>query len=436
MVFSAFTASGAFAQTVSNLDQQAWEAVNNKLIAQIQGKDPALLNNYAIQLTSTPVYVVWDRGEDGMWEFLNVADQVPNWGPTWFPAGRRFSSEYLKFAHSIAVRTRTDVNAAEVDSKEAAYQKINEQTSKALRDLLAERARYEKKQLAAGAAVMPYTDWVTDFSVNGPKWKSLQRKEASAYTAWSNLLSPEERSLGLLKKKMTEFSPDTFVKKEARYPYNYAAASLAQIKVDGDEAWSNRTSVFSFKSTSDTQHRAEERTSWGASASYGSFFGILKVGAKAQSEHYSLDIANQASSFTYEAYGFGFIAIEPGSWYDGSLVSLYKDRDRAFLPTSPVSFETLWGPKGSLNLQPVGVIVAYRPQITAHMTKNMVKQVKDTLTAGGSVSWGPFSFGGSYTKTSETYDAHAEDGLITISSTSSAPYVVAVLSKRLNYEGQ
>jgi hypothetical protein len=252
----------------------------------------------------------------------------------------------------------------------------------------------------------------------------------------SNLLSPEEQSLGLLKRRMTEFHPTDIVKGEPRYPYNYAAASVAQIKADGDQAWSNKTPVFSFKSTSDTKHRAEERTSWGAGASYGGFLGILKVGANARSEHYSLDIANQASSFTYEAYGFGFIALEPRSWYDGSLVSQYKDKNRAFLPLSPVSFETLWGPKGSLNLQPVGVIVAYRPQITAHMTSAMVKQVKDTLTAGGSVSWGPFSFGGSYTKTSETYDSHEEDGFITISSTSSAPYVVAVLSKRLNYEGQ
>jgi hypothetical protein len=304
---------------------------------------------------------------------------------------------------------------------------------------LAERGKYEKKQLAGGAAVMPYTDWVANLSVNGPKWKSLRSKQASAYTEWSNLLSPEEQSLGLLKRMMTEFSPDPYrgtVKGEARYPYNYAAASLARIKADGDQAWSNKTPVFSFNSASDTRHRAEERTSWGASASYGNFLGIFKVGANASSEHYSLDIANQASSFTYEAYGFGFIAIEPGGWYGGgSLVSQYKDRNRAFLPQSPVSFETLWGPQGSLNLQPVGVIVAYRPQITAHMTSAMVKQVKDTLTAGGSVSWGPLSFGGNYTKTSETYDSHEEEGSITISSASPFPYVVAVLSKRLNYEG-
>src|SRR5579871_6592423 len=85
-----FAASGAFAQAVSNLDQQAWEAVNNKLIAKIQGVDSTLLKNFAIQLTSTPVYVMWDQGDNGAWEFLNVADQVPNWGSTWFPSGNRF----------------------------------------------------------------------------------------------------------------------------------------------------------------------------------------------------------------------------------------------------------------------------------------------------------------------------------------------------------
>jgi hypothetical protein len=435
----AASVSQAMHAQVSNLDQQAWEAVNNKLIGKIQSVDANLLQTYAIQLTSTPVYAMWDQGDNGRWEFLNVADQVPKWGPTWLPSGRRFSQEYLKFATAVAIRTRTDVKAKDLDAKNNAYLALSKLRNAALRDLLDERDAYTKKQLTAKKTVMEYSDWVNNYSVNGPKWISLDAQLETAYTAWSNLLSPEEQSLGVFKKAMTTFQPDPekdTVKREKRYPYNYAVASLGQIKIDGDKAWTDHTPVFTFNSSSDTKHRAEERTSWGASASYGSFFSILKAGANAQSEHYSLDISNQATSFTYAAYGFGFIAIEPGGWYSGALVSAYKDKTRAFLPQSPVAFETLWGPTGSLNLQPIGVIVAYRPQITAHMSSSMLKQVKDTLTIGGSVSWGPFSFGGNYTKTSETLDTHAEEGSITISSTSPFPYVIAVMSTRLNYVGQ
>jgi hypothetical protein len=430
MVLGAYNVYG---QAVSDLDQKAWEAINNKIIAKIQGIDPTLLQTFAIQLPSAPLYVMWDQGENGEWEFLNVADQIPKWGPTWIPKNDRFSQEYLLFANSVAIRSRTDVKAKELDAADKAYKNLNLQTSAALRALLAERKTYVKEQKDAGSAVMPYSDWVTDESVNGPKWKSLQAKQAAAYTAWSNLLSPEERSLGLLKKKMTEYSSDLTVKGETRYPYNYAAASLTQIKSDGDTAWSNHTPVFQFDSKSDTDHKDVEHTTWGGGASFNSF---ITISANAHSDHYSLDITNQASSFTYAAYGFGFIGIEPGGWYSGALVTQYKDKTRAFLPQSPVSFESLWGPTGSLNLQTVGVVVAYRPQITAHMTSSMIKQVKDTLTAGGSVSWGPLSFGGSYTKTTETYDAHSEEGLITISSASPYPYVIAVLSRRLNYVEQ
>jgi hypothetical protein len=186
-----------------------------------------------------------------------------------------------------------------------------------------------------------------------PPIVSALAKERSAYTAWSNLLSPEEQSLGVFKKNMTEYDPrddqKNKIKGEYRYPYNYAVLSLQQIKKDGDIAWNNKKPVFSFDSMSDTTHRAEERISWGGGASYGTFFSVLKVGANVQSDHYSLNIRTQSSAFTYAAYGFGFIGIEPGGWYSGELVDKYKDKNRAFLPTSPVSYDSLWGPNGSLN---------------------------------------------------------------------------------------
>lgn len=67
--------------------------------------------------------------------------------------------------------------------------------------MLDERKAYKSKQRAAGDPIMPFTDWVQDQSTHGPKWKSLQAQTAAAYTAWSNLLSPEEQSLGKLKNK-------------------------------------------------------------------------------------------------------------------------------------------------------------------------------------------------------------------------------------------
>ena len=324
----AFSGPTASAQAVSNLDQQAWEAINNKLIAKIQGVDPDLLKTYAIQLPSTPLYVMWDQGDDGAWEFLNVADQIPHWGPTWAPSGVRFSEEYLVFANAVAIRSRTDVNAKDLDAKDTAYQALSKKTTVEYNKLLAEWKAYKSTQRAAGDPIMPFTDWVQNQSVHGPAWKSLQAKTAAAYTAWSNLLSPEEQSLGKLKKRMTEFSPDPdkdTVKGEVRYPYNYAVASAKQIKIDGDQAFTNHTPVFAFDSKSDTEHKAEERTTWGANASFRGFF--LNVGAGASGSHYTLDIANQASSFTYAAYGFGFVGIEPRGWYSGTLVSEYKDEN-------------------------------------------------------------------------------------------------------------
>lgn len=437
-MLAAATSSPLLAQATSELDQLAWEAINTKIIDKIVGIDKTLLDRYAIQLATTPTFVVWDQGVDGYWEFLEVADFVPNWGPTYVKSGARFSDEYLKFVSSVEIKGRPDVTPKQLEEKRKAWDVLSVKTNTKYSAVLKEWTKYAGDAKRSGQTAFPFDIWAKDVSTNAPLYISLKNDRDKAYGEYYNLLSPAEQSLGVFKQKMTSFtfSPDDVIRGDKRYPYLYGVEALKALKVAGDDQFSKKQPIFGFESQRDKATKVEKTESWGAKASYGKFFGAFKVGGGASGSRYNLDKNTQTANLSYSAYGLAFIPIDPKGWYTGALVKQYDNGGGSFLPGSVVSNATLWGKNGSLRLRPVGVIVAYKPTLIAQMSQTQINIAKETLAAGGSMSWGPFSFGGNYNKTYEKVDEDKQNGSISIVSTSPYPYVLAVISERLNFSGR
>lgn len=428
----------ATAQAVSANDQLAWEAINTKIIEKVQGIDKTLLERYAIQLATTPMFAIWDQGSDGYWELLEIADFVPNWGPTFVKSSSRFSDEYLKFVSSVAIKGRPDVTPAELNAKRKSWDDLSLRTSKKYKLVLQEWTKYLKETKASGQSGFPFDIWAKNVSEYAPDYISLKGQRDSAYSAYYNLLSPEEQSLGVFKQRMTSFmfAPEDIVKGDSRYPYNYGTESLKALKTAGEEQFNKKQPIFSFDSQRDKVTKLEKSESWSAGASYGRFFGAFRIGGNASGTKYNLDKDTQSSNLSYNAYGLAYIPIDPRGWYAGALVKHFDGNGGNFLPGSVVSNATLWGKNGSLRLRPVGVVVAYKPTLTAVMSQDQLNIARETLEAGGSVGWGPFSFGGRYSKSHEKVEEDKQKGTISVISESPFPYVLAVISERLNYGGK
>src|SRR6185503_11455951 len=91
----------ASGQPVDN--NQAWEMVNKAIVEHIMGADRTLLQRYAIQLPSADLAVTWDAEDGGLYDLLLVADEVPDWGPTWLPKNTRFSDAYGEFVNALEI---------------------------------------------------------------------------------------------------------------------------------------------------------------------------------------------------------------------------------------------------------------------------------------------------------------------------------------------
>lgn len=420
------------AQPVDN--NQAWEMVNKALIDHVMGIDKTLIQRFAIQLPSADLPVTWDAQDGGLYDLLVVADQVPDWGPTWVQKNTRFSEAYGEFVEALDIPKRQGVSDVQLKSASDKWTKSSDAV-KEMRDKLREEWAIEYRKQQSGAPGTPkqtYGQWYKE--VAAPKLQPLLDLRTKAFGKYFALTDPSFHYLKLVNNYVSAASvsvapPGSPDQPEERYPFNASKNIIAAIKTAGEANYAQKKPAITWTFNKDSGRRNEERESWGASASYSPFFS-----ASASGSRHTLDIQQNTISLSYGAYALGYVPITPGSWYSGLLVSRFAKgpfkADTLFKP------EDLWGPDGSLNLMPVGVIVAYKPRISAILTNSVFSKLQESHSAGGGVSIGPFSFGGSHSRSVERVTWDNTRGEVTVENESPTPLVVAVVSQRLNYKAQ
>lgn len=88
------------------------------------------------------------------------------------------------------------------------------------------------------------------------------------------------------------------------------------------------------------------------------------------------------------------VTITPGQWYSGDFPRNYTQPDD-FLVGSPFNDKAIWGPGGLFNTQVNGLVIAYRPSVTARFDKDSYNRLKQSWEANVSlkVGVGPFYLG-------------------------------------------
>ena len=418
--------SSVGAQNPQEIDNNtAWLMVNTAIIDHLKGLDKTLLDRYSIQLPAADVDAAWDDPDEGPWSLLEMADSLADWSPVWTAnTGTRFSDAYGDFVGWIAVPTRADVSEATRAKAEKAWTAAADKAR-------AERTRWLAEWKKEGHKGAPTQDWWRDNAA--PHVNPLEDARDKKFTDYFNLLDPEAITTGKQIAKWKNYAPVPYktpcptapdCPTENHYAYYASNQALTRIKTDGEAQYKAQKGT-SWEFKSGTSYRHDERESWGANASYGGFVNLGGGGSR-----HTLDTNNTSVRISFMFYKLGIVPITPADWYTGVLVKKYKNGP--FKPNSPISASTLWGPNGSLRLRAAAVVVAYKPQITAYLSKADYSLLEEKYHAGGSVSIGPFSVGGSHDRQFETEKSNGQEGKFSVESVSPNPQVIAILFEKLN----
>lgn len=421
----AITATFGMATTspAQKLDNNsAWLMANTALVDHLKGLDANILQKYFIQLPSADLDAAWDDSVAGPWSLLEIADSLADWSPVWLGnTGTRFSDAYGDFVTSILLPSRTDVKPAVLKRAEDEWKSSADAAN-------AENLRWERKWKVSGIkSGQKKQDWWRDNAA--PHTKPLIEAKNAAFTKYFNLLDPQAATSGKQISKYVNFSEVPFTvpdgsTTENHYPYYASNKALKDVAIAG-EAQFQAKKLTKWEFDGSTSYRHDETESWGANAGYG---GFIKLGGSGN--RHTLDTNGTSVKLVYGFYKLGIIPITPGDWYTGLLIKKFKDGP--FKPNSPVSTQTLWGPNGTLRLRAAAIVVAYKPQISAYLSRADYSLVEQTYHEGGSVSIGPFSFGGSHDRHFETETSNKEEGRFSVESVNPNPQVVAILFEKLN----
>jgi len=151
------------------------------------------------------------------------------------------------------------------------------------------------------------------------------------------------------------------------------------------------------------------------------FFGVHTQGGYTR---HTLNTTSTDFKMDFKTSAFGGILVAPGPWYKGTVASVFEDG-----PYKPGFSKASWfGPSGDLNLITTTLYIAYQPTITLNLTQSDYDEVKTGWNAGGGISIGPFSFGGSAGSQNDTMKPDDQARAVTLTSTSPNPQVVAILN--------
>ncbi|MFB5190733.1 hypothetical protein [Alicyclobacillus fastidiosus] len=162
---------------------------------------------------------------------------------------------------------------------------------------------------------------------------------------------------------------------------------------------------------------------------------FFMLGVRGSESGSTLDISkyNFQAEVTYQAVKH--LSIGPAdTWYDSSLLERYKDFHK-YLPDSPFSNASLWGPNGVLSLRISGLIVAYQPRLKMEVENWTQSELHTQWSAEtdfsilGLINLGSASTHGEYNHVKYT----ATDSGFELVDESGVPQIIGLVLEVFNY---
>jgi hypothetical protein len=154
-----------------------------------------------------------------------------------------------------------------------------------------------------------------------------------------------------------------------------------------------------------------------------------------QRSRMEVDTASSAFSVTVTMQSVYYLPISPGPWFSPSLLS--ANAEPQFFPDSPLKGAILWGPEGIFSLIPSGLVIAFRPSVSASFDSQTYQNIKTYAASQSSVfGIGPF-FLGEYSEeeTTSTNSVSWSDASNTIvmSDQTTVPKIIGITAATPNW---
>lgn len=154
------------------------------------------------------------------------------------------------------------------------------------------------------------------------------------------------------------------------------------------------------------------------STSVGNFFWSVNVGGSWERIDEFASDSSLKVSINFKAWDQ--ISIQAGRWYNGSFVSSIANGPfvRGYTPYGDGGSQAVWGPKGIMTVQKVGMVVCYKPSFSITVSSSTFQSFSEKWQVCGGLRIGPFDFSGGGGSASSGW--HADAASKTFSGTSTA----------------
>lgn len=377
---------------------------------------PAHLNTET--LSSPPV-----SREEALWQIYSLANVMPEWGTGTVDGktenvglfyGRSEStyfSQYSSFIRSVKLRGNADpAYAAAVRIAQAEYDQAGDDWQATYNSTFAAYQEAPAGMYSSWDDFLKRTPWGARLQQADAKMAAAQMKlDQAMRAAYGAQYDQLALALGFIRDVQSQLALGTGqlvmqVKNDSgRFPVaQYSPSLLGQGGGAGFSAWLDQAisavaaglppEVRVSIDQSAGRYNYSEMTFAEGGATW--YFPFVWVEEETEYSEVRVDTASAEFGIEITMQSVTQVSITPGQWYMGDFVRNYTQPDD-FLVGSPFNSKAIWGPNGLLNTQVNGLVIAYRPQVTARFNAESYSRLKQSWegTAAINVGIGPFFLG-------------------------------------------
>lgn len=406
----------------------SWAALH-KTITDYLGGEPtgAIIQPFAISERAD-----WDSPNPllNAYRELRIANQVPTWNPLYIPnTGVDVADEYQAFLDQLNSKLIDESGVPDKDALKALESErwnVQDRLQKNEWTINRQWDRYVANH--NGKPPLPRPQWEVDFGFAATR-KNLQREVEQALAAYMRVVNDAGgellevgRALSALadprqKIPLPQDDQDALLPAE-NWQYWYRAGLQDDIN-----RFLQDEDPFTITISEREEHTRNFEERWGASARVG-WFGLFGFGGGTSNEIIKRHSEEQTSQVKIHFANIQPFPIIRGNWFKAGLISTFRDR----MPP------TFWGEGGRLNLIPASLTLVRGTAIEVQTSREVTDYYfnKRVTGGGGGFRIGPFSFGGSGSRTTihEHTDFHRTENGFVIEDKSGRAQVLAVTSIR------
>jgi hypothetical protein len=411
-------------------NQTPWMMFRNELasflLGQQGGGDPAQFSGLQIDTGLLPA--LWDNPNFGTWLSFQTANEIPLWGSAYRPSNNRIEAAYEAFLTNIDAPAQDPAAADHAKELSAKLFQARKEYTDFFMTIGPNWATFNASQQGLPPDFqLSFEEW---FAMDpGPHLSVLETQYDVVAADWVAASNKAGGGFQTLAQAVLDFNnpafqidaTDTFGAK-LKYRKWTLLPALDQFIADAraGQAPTLEMTIDTHTATADTTH-----SQWDFNAGFN--FGFLSLGGGGGHERTTVDTSQADFSVRFTAAMTG-ITVLTDPWFDQNVVEQFKNGP--FIQQGPFGpgRAEFFGPSGTFALLKSIIYVAWQPQISATLDQQTFHEVRTSWEAGGSLSIGPFSFGGGAGGSDDHAEFTDQSRHISLTSASQHPQIMATLN--------